>query len=219
MNELVAALARAQEAFGDVTKGQASPAFGGYKYADLASVLKVVRPALAAQGIAVVQSIDENDHGTTLVTRLLHGDDELTSTMPLPIADAGPQQVGSLLTYYRRYSLLALCGVHPDDDDDDGAAAQETTRHSGSRPSTGKGYSDAKKASEAQVGLAERLLKKLYPDHLDHVGVIEGITGETSTVAELSKANASKLIEALKETEKTGVVVEPQVYPTESEPF
>jgi len=45
---------------------------------------------------------------------------EDTATCPLPKQD--PQGFGSALTYLRRYSLSAICGLYADDDDGDRAS-------------------------------------------------------------------------------------------------
>jgi hypothetical protein len=45
----------------------------------------------------------------------------------LPLTDATPQGMGSLLSYLRRYGLSALAGVSASEEDDDGQAAQPTT--------------------------------------------------------------------------------------------
>jgi len=97
-----------------------------YRYADLAEVIGTIRGALADAGLAFSQSI-ENNGSVTLVTRLYHGDsgESIESRMPLPIEQLQPQAVGSLLSYYRRYSLTSLLGVVIDDDDDDGQKAQD----------------------------------------------------------------------------------------------
>lgn len=123
---LVAALARAQAAFPTIVKTKTNPHYKS-QYADLADVLAAVRPALAAQGIAVVQPVRVTDRGAELVTALLWGDQRIESCMPLDV-DGKPQELGSRLTYLRRYQLAALCGVAADDDDDGNVASAATPR-------------------------------------------------------------------------------------------
>lgn len=122
---LATALAAAQANYMPIAKAKRSPAFGGYSYADLAPVLAAVRPALAAQGIALVQRFEITEQGdTVLVSELLWRDQRETSRVPLKIAGLDNQKAGIAVTYWRRYSALALAGVHPEDEDDDGAEAQ-----------------------------------------------------------------------------------------------
>lgn len=119
-DSLVAALARAQAKMPPVHKTKTNPHFKS-TYADLADVLAAVRPTLAAQGIALVQPIRVTEHGAELVTALLKGDERIESALPLPL-DSKPQDMGSRLTYLRRFMLAALVGVAAEDDDDGNAA-------------------------------------------------------------------------------------------------
>lgn len=122
---LVAALARAQAKFPPIVKSHSNPAFKGSQYADVADVLAAVRPVLAAEGIVVTQTTMTSPEtgGVELITKLLLGEEYLASVFPLPVQGLTAQQVGSLLTYHRRYQLCALLGVHPVGDDDDGNLA------------------------------------------------------------------------------------------------
>lgn len=122
MSELASALAKAQQAFKPVTKSQTNKHFGS-KYADLSDVLAAVIPALNAQGIAVTQPIEDGE----LVTRLTLGSEHIESRIPLNL-DVKPQELGSQLTYLRRYSLSALVCVASEDDDDGNAASTAKPR-------------------------------------------------------------------------------------------
>lgn len=118
------ALARAQYSFPPINKAhEADAGKYKYKYADLADVLSAIRPALNREGIALVQATEITEAGVELVTSLLYADERLSSRWPLPIANAAPQQVGSVLTYLRRYALCALVGIAAEDDDDGRAAS------------------------------------------------------------------------------------------------
>jgi hypothetical protein len=133
---LVAALARAQGKFPPIVKSHTNPAFKGSQYADVADVLAAVRPVLAAEGIVVLQWTRVfGDGSVTLVTVVTASGDEFRSEFPLYVAGLTAQQVGSLLTYHRRYQLCALLGVHPVGDDDDGnlaATAPQRVTYGGS---------------------------------------------------------------------------------------
>jgi ERF superfamily len=117
VNELAAALAKAQGAMSSAAMNKVNPHFKS-KYADLASVFDAARKPLSDNGLAVTQTID----GPDLVTRLLHTSGQwLESKYPLPVT-ARPQEMGSALTYARRYSLSAIIGIAADEDDDANAA-------------------------------------------------------------------------------------------------
>lgn len=127
MSEITKALVKFQKTAPIVVKNKhVSAGSRQYRYADLAEVISTIRDSLAEAGLAFSQSIESN--GTTvLVTTLYHGEsgDSMESRMPLPIENLQPQGVGSLLSYYRRYSLTALLGVVIDDEDDDAQGAQD----------------------------------------------------------------------------------------------
>jgi ERF superfamily len=109
-------LIAAQMAFDTVRKESINPHFRA-KYADLATVIDAVLPALNANGFALTQPVVRDETGMVLQTRLVHtSGQELVSEVPLPDAVQW-QQWGSALTYARRYTLMALLGVAPEDDD------------------------------------------------------------------------------------------------------
>jgi hypothetical protein len=130
--DIVTALCAAQLKFKTVAKDRTAEITsqrGSYKYgyATLASVIAAVRPALNEQGIALVQSANIVNTERAVVlqvdTRFLHTSGQwIGSVLRLPLGDATPQGMGSLLTYLRRYGLSALAGVASEDDDDGQAA-------------------------------------------------------------------------------------------------
>lgn len=124
INELAAALAKAQGAMKNATLNKTNPHFRS-KYADLAGIRDTVTPALAAHGIAVAQTIGMVDGQLSVTTRLMHLSGQwLESSFPI-IADVNkPQAIGSAITYGRRYTLSAICNIAADEDDD-GNEAQE----------------------------------------------------------------------------------------------
>lgn len=117
INELAAALAKAQAAMKNAPLNKENPHFHS-RYADLAGIRDAVIPALSAQGLAVVQVLDVS----RVLTRLIHASGQwIESACPLP-PSADMQKLGSAITYARRYSLSALCCIAADDDDDANAA-------------------------------------------------------------------------------------------------
>ena len=123
INELAAALAKAQGVMENATMNRVNPHFKS-KYADLASVWDAVRKPLSENGLAVVQIITDGK----LVTLLMHTSGQwVQSEYPLPPA-ARPQEMGSALTYARRYSLSAITGIAADEDDDANAAESSKQR-------------------------------------------------------------------------------------------
>jgi hypothetical protein len=94
-----------------------------YHYADLADVIEISKAILAKHHLAVSQpTFVTPDRGLVLVTRLMHKSGEsIESSYPLP-SGGKPQEMGSALTYARRYCYCAILGIAADADDDGEAA-------------------------------------------------------------------------------------------------
>jgi ERF superfamily len=123
INELAAALAKAQGQIKGALRLSKNPFFKS-AYSDLSSIWDACREPLSVNGLAVVQAPSITEDGRVSVTTLLlHASgqwiQETVSVMP---KDDGPQAMGSVTTYLKRYSLAAVVGVTPEDDDDAEAA-------------------------------------------------------------------------------------------------
>lgn len=123
IDELAAALAKAQLQMKPAIKGQANTFFKS-KYADLATVAEACMETLNENGLAVIQAPLCNEHGAGVETMLVHSSGQwLAETLVLPVAKNDAQGVGSAITYARRYALAAFAGVCPEDDDGNAAAS------------------------------------------------------------------------------------------------
>ena len=103
-----------------------------YGYAGLDQVTGEVSPALGKHGLSFTSAPTMNDKGAfVLEYALLHeSGDQRFGTWPLPDpARTKPQQVGSAITYARRYAFMAVTNTFPGGEDDDGAAAVPTAHH------------------------------------------------------------------------------------------
>jgi hypothetical protein len=129
---LADALSAFQATLPNVAKGNTASIPGkdgrtGYRYdfANLTDVSAAVLPALAAQGLAWMTMIDTTESGQIVLKWcLMHGasDQRLTGSVPVGRPGEQWQNLGSSITYARRYCLLAVTGVAPGGDDDtDGA--------------------------------------------------------------------------------------------------
>jgi hypothetical protein len=101
-----------------------------YEYAGLDSILDGVRPVLARHGLALSQPFGVDPNGlVTVRTRVLHERGVAIEGDPISrVVEGGPQEVGSFVTYARRYEVVSLLGIHPAGEDDDAAAAQPAPR-------------------------------------------------------------------------------------------
>ena len=132
---LVAALAKAQANMTNAALNKVNPHFRS-RYAGLAAIRDAAVPALAGQGVALVQVIETREGGAVVVTKLLKGEEQICSECPVIVGEThSPQQFGSALTYARRYSMAALVGISAEEDDDANAAeASATARKAASPP-------------------------------------------------------------------------------------
>lgn len=123
---LAAALAKAQAVMKSAKFNKQNPHFKN-RYADLASIIEATRKPLTDNGLSITQATEVNGHGFGLRTTLRHSSGESVDAFyPLP-ANAKPQELGSALTYARRYSLSSIVCIAADDDDDAEAAKHVDT--------------------------------------------------------------------------------------------
>jgi hypothetical protein len=124
LDQLATALAKAQADIVGAKKDSANPFFKS-DYADLASVWTACRKPLTANGLAVVQMPIMEAGAVAVSTLLLHASGQwVRSTLHANPKDLGPQAVGSVITYLRRYALAAMAGVPQIDDDAEAGEAR-----------------------------------------------------------------------------------------------
>lgn len=129
VTDLFAALALAQGELSNIDKDAVNPHFKA-KYATLAAVLDGVRATFAKHGISIMQ-MPVNGEATNIgvVTRLGHSSGQwVESVMFVAPTKYDAQGAGSVISYLRRYSLMAMAGVAADDDDDANAAVGRPER-------------------------------------------------------------------------------------------
>jgi hypothetical protein len=118
IKQIAAALVKAQREFGPALKSSSNPHFKS-RYADLAACVEAVMDGLNNNGIALIQQTHECESGVMVETVFLHESGEMYSAgkLHVPAVKHDAQGYGSALTYARRYSLMAACGIAPEDDD------------------------------------------------------------------------------------------------------
>lgn len=126
-NKVAAALVKAQKEFGPALKSSTNPHFRS-RYADLSACVEAVIDALNNNGIALTQRVSPCDDGVIVETVFIHESGEIINCgqLHVPAAKQDPQGYGSALTYARRYSLMAACGIAPEDDDGNSASRRPT---------------------------------------------------------------------------------------------
>lgn len=102
-----------------------------YKYLNLATLLKNIKPIFEKHDIAFSQKVTFDGPGDgrqtlgTVETIIFDGNEQQTVCSYPFFVTGDPQQVGSAITYARRYSLTTVLGIFPDKDDDGSYARQQ----------------------------------------------------------------------------------------------
>ena len=227
--KIAAALAAFQGEMPTVPKGHTANVKSdkgsySYTYAGLADVTEAAMPLLSKHGLAFVTLPTRGE----LVGMLLHESGESLSAS-LPITGGTPQQIGSSLTYMRRYLFGCMTGLVTDDDDDGQAAQQAGSRRKPARqgsaasdrkaerlpatPPTDPWYDAGKPTQSAQDspllntsgGLAKRMFAALgdVPDVTTDEERLEFcslLAGRVITTSrELTDADAEAIVQAIDE--------------------
>ena len=130
INELAAALSKAQGEFAAIPKTETNPFFKS-KYAGLPDVIGAASKTLAANGLSVSQFITRDELGSeVLKTYLLHSSGQyIEHDMSLHLGKLDSQGQGSAVTYARRYSYMSVLGLVADEDDDGNKASRPAAQH------------------------------------------------------------------------------------------
>lgn len=219
---IAAALSAFQAEMPTVAKTkQANAGSYRYTYADLADVQAAAMPLLTKHGLAFTCLPGFSDGALILTGRLMHASGFLEGSLPLFGRQA--QELGSSITYARRYLFGALTGVVTDDDDDGHSATQGRTATQ-PKPSTGEqGHTKAQRKPTPTPtptpappvddpppadpnGATDAQLRKMgvgfraagITDRDDRLMYVKQIIGrEVQSSKELSKREASLVIDAL----------------------
>jgi len=188
VKELYSAFIKAQKEIKIALKDSKNPHFKS-TYADLESVWDACRDALHKNGLAVMQLTDLDASGVpVLVTRIVHESGQhVEGRYPLLSKDPNnPQTTLAALTYARRGSLAAACGVVQSDDDGNTAAGHTQP----AKPVSPIQQNIAKVASPASELLAA---------HGKTMADIETIVGaKQAAFTDAQKAKASAILQSLK---------------------
>ena len=130
ITKISAAFVKAQSQFAPALKTSTNSHFKN-KYAALDACVEAVMSALNANGIALMQQVFPVDEkqmpGIIVETILIHESGERLhcGKLHFPVMKQDAQNYMSCLTYARRGSLMAACGIAPEDDDGNEASKQK----------------------------------------------------------------------------------------------
>lgn len=154
-----------------------------YTYADLGSLTHIIVPLLVKHGLSFVTRPRITEGGYELVGVLTHTSGEFIEGA-LPIYGRQPQEIGSTITYNRRYLLGCMTGVVTEDDDDANRAVS-------SEPTTSKDW-------DAVADTAESLTD---PDAVRDLWRREGVgTSTPQVIKERITAHLEALVKEQGET-------------------
>jgi hypothetical protein len=110
-----------------ILKESTNPHFKS-KYADLATILDAVEKDAAECGLIITSTVAYVDTSLILTTRLSHKDTEEFESTIFPIFGSKPQELGSSITYARRYNIQCLLNLAADDDDGQAANTSQQVK-------------------------------------------------------------------------------------------
>jgi hypothetical protein len=211
MPALYAALAKAQGEFKPIAKNRDVTIRGRnkhtqqetsyqFRYADLETILAATRPALAANGLALVQPIREDNGGVYLDTMLMHADGGvITSSIPLhdPAAMADLKHYGAEISYLRRYAVTAILGVSADDDLDENGQQPEDEPTGKSKPRSPRTNKPGQKQAPAKQQVEQQVEQQ--PANPEAPAGSAGLTDGMIKMLHTKLAAADKSVEALLE--------------------
>lgn len=86
-----------------------------FKYATLANILKKTLPILTLKGLGLTQTFSEE----TLITTLIHESGQTwNSVIGIDLHSGTMQEMGSRISYLKRYGISAMLGIVAEEDDD-----------------------------------------------------------------------------------------------------
>ena len=116
-------LAAVKKEIGAISKDSTNPFFKS-KYFDINGLLKHVEPLLDKNGLLLLQPITDGLVCSQIID-VENGDKVESSIQMASLSD--PQKMGSMITYYRRYTLQSLLGLQAEDDDANAASKASQT--------------------------------------------------------------------------------------------
>tara|TARA_R110000772_G_scaffold166843_1_gene278472 strand:- start:457 stop:960 length:504 start_codon:yes stop_codon:yes gene_type:complete len=118
MKNIYTKLAAVKNEIGAISKDSTNPFFKS-KYFDINGLLKHVEPLLDKNGLLLLQPITDGLVCSQIID--IENGDKVESSMQMAALN-DPQKMGSMITYYRRYTLQSLLGLQAEDDDANAAS-------------------------------------------------------------------------------------------------
>lgn len=124
--------------FTDVVKNKTNPFYNNSKYEDLNSVMAAVEPALAAEGLLLMQPIVGGNVVCTVIINIENPTERVESSMTIPDSITDAQKRCAAVTYFRRTTLKALLTLPCVDDDGNSLSEAKRETKTFAKPATVK---------------------------------------------------------------------------------
>lgn len=119
-NQLQTALVKFKQEQIRIRKESDNPFFKS-KYADLPTILEAVEKPLAELGLFITSTLEQQEGGWIVKTSIAHKDSAEMIVSTFPVFGNKPQEIGSSVTYARRYNIQSLLNLAAEDDDGNAA--------------------------------------------------------------------------------------------------
>ena len=208
INELAAALAKAQGQFHSANRSRLNP-FTNSRYATLADVMDVCRTPLSENGLSLIQTPETCDTPDLVVitTRLMHSSGQwIEGTVCFPVVNVGKggqrlsadaQSVMSAYTYARRCGISSILGIAQDTEDDDGNAAAGRQAVKAGNATSGK---QAQNPNDPALPTQIEVIAKLCGEEYDAEATVQD--WYQTNLAGLTMAQAGDCIKRLQDNKK-----------------
>lgn len=192
IGQLIAALAAASLEFKTIVKDKWNSHFSS-NYADLASIRDAVDPALAKQGLRLIQMPTGSGAVVTVLSLLAHKSGEwIIASFSAEAKNGAAQSVGAATTFICRYAVINMLGLALGEDDDGNSTQKDDSEntpdlnsHSNS-PEQFTFFDSERDQAELESELKRRNVPKIKWEAIGR-----WLHGKDRTTNHLSKAIAS----------------------------
>lgn len=181
-----------------------------YDYAELSAIMDYMRPLMKKHGFAISSNVTTD---LDLEVCLLHTDGGSRSSFFPLHKTSNPKELGSEITYMRRYGTICLLGLTTEEDDDGGAAAEGAKRRKdeGEKPKSNRKPKKTEMDTQSSTGKVQQLwiqarrtadvMSKVTGEEWDPVQWVRDNT-EVESTKDLTTAQINALVDKLKKLEK-----------------
>jgi len=196
-DKIDAALSKAQAKVRPAVKDATNPHFKS-RFASLNSIFDAIRGAFAEAGIAVVQPASSEGDLVTVTTRLSCAGQFYECDLSAKPAQPGPQAIGSVVSYLRRYGLASLAGV-PVGDDDDAEEAEGRDSEKLAPTKHAKAAEDVRAAMRTPAFRKQEAIREINAMGLDVRATLKDILGRTFPEGQDIRLNNEAELEKVEE--------------------